>query len=128
MPWSEEDVEEVIISPGSGQDSTKQDNPSARRHGRFDALRRAAGSCCRDNHYRRLAIFSIMCGLSCIGIIALKYSVKAKERQRHDPESAAIFARKAKKFSIISIVTLFVTIGMALALMALVSYLATLKD
>lgn len=88
----------------------------------------AAGRCCRDNYYRRLSIFSIVCGLSCIGAIALKYSVKAKETHRSDPERAAILAQKARKFSIISIATLFSILAAVPVLMALVSYLATFKD
>lgn len=35
-----------------------------------------AASCCPDSTYRKLAIFSIICGLSCIGVKALIYSVK----------------------------------------------------
>lgn len=40
------------------------------------AISREAASCCSDRHYRRLAICSIICGLSCIGCRALLYSVK----------------------------------------------------
>lgn len=35
-----------------------------------------ASSCCYDKNHRKLAIWSIICGLSCIGITALINSVK----------------------------------------------------
>ncbi|KAJ0058636.1 hypothetical protein NL108_018476 [Boleophthalmus pectinirostris] len=129
MPWTgDEDVGEVIIGPGSGHESEDPEDP---RDPKDPSSRRRGGrlrGCCRDDHYRRLSIISIVCGLSCVGIIALKYSVKAKERQRHDPVAAAVFAQKAKKWSIVSIVCLFALLAAAPVLMALVSYLATLKD
>lgn len=37
---------------------------------------REVASCCPDSYYRKLAICSIICGLSCIGCKALIYSVK----------------------------------------------------
>lgn len=127
MSWSPVEMDEVFIGPGSGHDSKDPEDLRPVRS-RFSALWQAAGRCCRDNHYRRLSIFSIICGLSCIGAIALKYSVKAKETHRHDPVRAAQLAQKARKFSIISIATLFSILAAVPVLMALVSYLATLKD
>lgn len=125
MPGSNEDLE--FIGPGSSLDS-KDPEDLQERHSRFTALRHEAGRCFRDNHYRKLAICSIVCGLSCIGAVALKYSVKAKETKRTDPERAAVLTQKARKFSIISIATLFSILAAIPILMALVSYLATLKD
>lgn len=127
MPGSNEDLEQDFIGPGSSLDS-KDPEDLQERHSRFTVLRHAAGRCFRDNHYRKLAIFSIVCGLSCIGAVALKYSVKAKETKRFDPQRAAVLTQKARKFSIISIVTLFSILAAIPVLMALVSYLATLKD
>lgn len=37
---------------------------------------RGVASCCDDKHHRKLAICSIICGISCIGIKALINSVK----------------------------------------------------
>lgn len=37
---------------------------------------RGAASCCDDKNHRKLAICSIICGISCIGIKALINSVK----------------------------------------------------
>lgn len=127
MPWSPAETEDEFINPGSGHDDTDPEDLRPRRS-RFTALRHTAARFCRDNFYRRLSIFSIVCGLSCIGAIALKYSVKAKETYRRDPTRAAALAQKAKKFSIISIATLFSILAAVPILMALVSYLATFKD
>ncbi|XP_072298238.1 transmembrane protein 265-like [Eucyclogobius newberryi] len=133
MPWSssqeEEDAGDEFINPGSGHAAEDPEHGGTpRRHSRLSALRHAVRGCCRNDHHRWLSIMSIVCGLSCIGIVALKYSVKSEERQKHDPGRAAAFARKAKKFSIISIVVLFVIMATFPGLMALVSYLATFKD
>ncbi|CAL1587670.1 unnamed protein product [Knipowitschia caucasica] len=125
MPYTAVDVEEEYIAPGSGNDAK---GPAPRPLSRWRTFWRAASSCCRDNHYRRLSIISVVCGLTCVGVIALKYSVKAKERQRLDPDRASYFALKARKFSIISIVAFASIIAVVPILMALVSYLVTLQD
>ncbi|XP_004071228.1 transmembrane protein 265 [Oryzias latipes] len=80
-----------------------------------------------DDSYRVLAIFSIICGISCIGMKALISSVKAKER-KNDREASARLSKEAKKFGIISIVTLYAFLISIFCLLALVSYLLTLKD
>lgn len=36
----------------------------------------SAASCCSDKYHRKLAISSIICGFSCLGVPALVYSVK----------------------------------------------------
>ncbi|XP_013885687.1 transmembrane protein 265 [Austrofundulus limnaeus] len=77
----------------------------------------------RNNKYhRRLAMCSIICGVSCIGIQALTYSFKAE----HTGNRAT--AEKARKYSIISIVVFFSIIVSIPILMALFSYLVTLGD
>lgn len=80
----------------------------------------------RCNDYRKLAIASIICGLSCVGIIALINSVKARERTSTDPESAQIYAHRARRCSLIAIALWFGLLVLILVLMALVSYLLTL--
>lgn len=119
------DEEEDFIKIGSGHEYTDTDSS---RHNSHGALRQQTGvNCCYGDHYRRLSIISIICGLSCIGCIALKYSVKAKEARR-DPVRSAKFAKKAKRFSIISLLVWFSILALIPVLMALVSYLVTLKD
>lgn len=82
--------------------------------------------CNDDPYHRKLAICSIICGISCIGIKALIHSVKAE--MTTDPEKATEFLNKAKKNSIISIVTLVSILAAIPILMALISYLLTLHD
>ncbi|XP_068435485.1 transmembrane protein 265-like [Clinocottus analis] len=83
-------------------------------------------SCCDDQHHRKLAICSIVCGISCIGIKALINSVKAEKTA--DPERAEAFTKQAKKFGIISIVVWVSLLVLTPVLFALVSYLLTLGD
>uniref|UniRef100_A0A3P8RM57 Si:dkey-16l2.20 n=1 Tax=Amphiprion percula TaxID=161767 RepID=A0A3P8RM57_AMPPE len=81
---------------------------------------------CTDKHHRKLAICSIICGLSCIGVKALIYSVKAE--MSNDPVAVQKFSQKARKFSIISIVTWVFILASFPLLMGLISYLLTLLD
>ncbi|KAG9350035.1 hypothetical protein JZ751_026388 [Albula glossodonta] len=76
--------------------------------------------------YRRLAIGSIICGISCIGIYALINSVKAWERRESDPENAEIYSNKARKWSFFAIAAWVGLLILIPVLMALVSYLLTL--
>ncbi|MCI4384793.1 hypothetical protein PGIGA_G00042840 [Pangasianodon gigas] len=46
--------------------------------------------------YRKLAICSIICGLSCIGIVSLIYSVKTRESNK---KSGGVVTLKAKEYS-----------------------------
>lgn len=63
-------AEEVHLNllPGSGE--TQNNNNTNQVIGGT-----VMSSCCNDNH-RKLAIWSVICGISCIGIIALINSVK----------------------------------------------------
>lgn len=83
-------------------------------------------SCCKDKHHRKLAVCSIICGCSCIGIKALINSVQAEATG--DPVMAERHLRKAKKFGIISIVTWISILAAIPILMGLISYLLTLFD
>ncbi|KAF1379854.1 hypothetical protein PFLUV_G00180420 [Perca fluviatilis] len=100
--------------PGSGDAQNNQ------------LTRQGAASCCGDKNNRKLAICSIICGISCIGIKALINSVKAETTT--DPEKAATFSKRAKKFGIISIVFWVAILALTPILMALISYLLTLQD
>ncbi|KAM7371911.1 hypothetical protein PAMP_009111 [Pampus punctatissimus] len=83
-------------------------------------------SCCNDKYHRKLAICSIICGISCIGIKALINSVKA-EREPNQA-TAEKLSQKAKKFGIISIMMWISILVLTPMLMALISYLLTLID
>ncbi|KAM7386970.1 hypothetical protein PAMA_009552 [Pampus argenteus] len=85
-----------------------------------------AASCCNDRYHRKLAICSIICGISCIGIKALINSVKAER----EPNQAAAekFSQRSKKFGIISITVWISLLVLTPMLMVLISYLLTLID
>ncbi|CAB1438753.1 unnamed protein product [Pleuronectes platessa] len=81
-----------------------------------------AASCWEDKYHRKLAICSIICGFSCIGINALIHSVKAEKTE--DPREKAM----ARKYGIISILVWVCFLALIPVLLALISYLLTLKD
>lgn len=62
-------TEEVQLNllPGSGEEQNHLNHALSGRN---------AASCYTDSNYRKLAICSVICGLSCIGCKALIYSVK----------------------------------------------------
>uniref|UniRef100_A0A3P8X6U9 Si:dkey-16l2.20 n=1 Tax=Cynoglossus semilaevis TaxID=244447 RepID=A0A3P8X6U9_CYNSE len=105
-------------TPGSGG---SEDEVMSSKMGK-----RGAASFFTDQHYRRLAICSIICGCSCIGIKSLINSVKAEEAG--DQIVAAKYSQRARKFGIISILTWFLCLAAVPILMTLGSYLLTLKD
>nr|XP_020669213.1 transmembrane protein 265 [Pogona vitticeps] len=56
------------------------------------------------HRFRNLAIASIICGCSCIGVLALIYAVKAKEKQKNDSQDSAVYwARRSRCMSFLSI-------------------------
>ncbi|XP_070583940.1 transmembrane protein 265 [Erythrolamprus reginae] len=71
---------------------------------------------------RNLAIASIICGCSCIGVLALIYAVKANEKQKAYCQNAAFhWARKSRLMSFLSItvwIALLILIPMLLVLMS----------
>ncbi|KAL2100959.1 hypothetical protein ACEWY4_002720 [Coilia grayii] len=96
------------------------------------SLRQSITSCCSccppDPHHRKLAIASIICGLSCVGATALIYSVKAEERKQCDPQNAQLYSDKAKCRAVTAI-----ALGVAIPILLMVlvilgSYLLTLID
>ncbi|XP_029015168.1 transmembrane protein 265-like [Betta splendens] len=88
--------------------------------------RRDAVAARHYKHHRGLAICSIICGNSCLGIKALINSVKAEHT--NDPKEAAKYSQLAKKYSIISIVLWIVIVLVIFALLALGSYVLTLIE
>ncbi|XP_017274976.1 transmembrane protein 265 [Kryptolebias marmoratus] len=111
----EMETSKPMITPGSA-DGPHEENPTKGIPASFR----------NNHHHRRLAVCSIVCGLTCIGILALTHSVKAEHAQNRKEEEE--HSKKAKKFSIISIVT-WVSILISIPiLLAFFSFLATLKD
>uniref|UniRef100_A0A8C0G9Y0 Transmembrane protein 265 n=1 Tax=Chelonoidis abingdonii TaxID=106734 RepID=A0A8C0G9Y0_CHEAB len=72
---------------------------------------------------RNLAIGSIICGCSCLGVLALIYAVKANEKRKTNSPDTDLWARKSFRFSLLSIgvwVSLLILVPL---LMGLISYL-----
>lgn len=83
---------------------------------------------CQDREHRRLAIYSVICGLSCVGVTALIYSVKARERRQTDPEKAQQYSDKARCRALVAI-ALGIAFPVFLVLLVIfASYLLTLID
>ncbi|XP_067389120.1 transmembrane protein 265 [Emydura macquarii macquarii] len=57
----------------------------------------------RPRTLRYLAIGSIVCGCSCLGVLALIYAVKANEKWKTNSPDADLWARKSFRFSLLSI-------------------------
>ncbi|XP_015267634.1 PREDICTED: transmembrane protein 265 [Gekko japonicus] len=58
----------------------------------------------RTHKLRNLAIASIICGCSCLGVLALIYAVKSREKQKmNSHDSAAYWYRKSRCMSWLSI-------------------------
>ncbi|KAM3916724.1 transmembrane protein 265 [Leptodactylus fuscus] len=75
---------------------------------------------------RRLAIISIVCGFSCVGIKALILALQAE--QEHDQETKLSLSRRSRRFSVLSLL-LFVGALLSLPfLLVLISYLMTLIE
>ncbi|CAL8288134.1 unnamed protein product [Boreogadus saida] len=85
-----------------------------------------SASLCEDPHHRRLAISSIVCGLSCIGIVSLIYSVRAREAT--NSEKSRKLSKKARKYGLISIAVWVAILLIFPALVVLVSYVLTFID
>lgn len=102
----EEEMTDLNTTPGSAEDQN-QHLPKA-------------------EYYRKLAIFSIICGCSCVGYKALENSFQAQYTK--ESKKAKRHSQMAKKYGILSIVLLFGIIIAIPLLVVLVSYLLTLKD
>ncbi|KAL4658214.1 transmembrane protein 265 [Arapaima gigas] len=89
----------------------------------LDSGQMSSSSSGRIRKYRQLAVWSIICGLSCIGILSLINSVKAQERRNRDPEKARENSRLARKYGFLAIGLWILLIVLTPILMALVSYL-----
>ncbi|KAG7272674.1 hypothetical protein CRUP_008502 [Coryphaenoides rupestris] len=85
-----------------------------------------AASLCQDRHHRKLAVGSIICGCTPIGVVSLINSVKAREARNAD--NSEQYSRKAKKYGILSIVVWVTFLIMLPVLVVLGSYLLTLIE
>lgn len=91
---------------------------------------------CSDPDHRKLAICSIICGLSCLGIMSLMYSVKSRETRKtlqNEDQTQRIlkvkeYSKKALIWGIISIVAWVVLFILLPLLIGLGSYLVTFID
>ncbi|KAF6736714.1 Transmembrane protein 265 [Oryzias melastigma] len=117
---TKEEILPLNIVPGQGDKETTAESSKP------SPVRKMISNLRNDRTHRVLAIMSIICGVSCIGIKALISSVKAGETT--DIEAAKKLSKEAKKFGIISIVTLFAIFVCTFSLLALVSYLLTLDN
>lgn len=111
--------EEIPLNLISGSGETQKNDD-------FHKVTISTAICCEDKHHRKLAICSIICGISCIGINALINSVKAEKTE--DPTEAAEHLRQAKKLGITSIGIWILILVSFPILLALISYVLTLID
>ncbi|KAI2666243.1 Transmembrane protein 265 [Labeo rohita] len=103
---------------------------------RADSHRITCHDICKDPDHRKLAICSIICGLSCLGIMSLMYSVKAREtRKRLQNENTQEtqqmvqnYSEKACKWGIGSIVAWVGLILIFPLLLGFLSYVVTFID
>ncbi|XP_047657225.1 transmembrane protein 265 isoform X2 [Tachysurus fulvidraco] len=79
--------------------------------------------------YRKLAICSIICGLSCVGIVSLIYSVKTRELNKKSggepAHKAKEYSKKTLRWALGAIVALVGFIILVILLVGLLSYLLT---
>ncbi|XP_026871454.1 transmembrane protein 265 [Electrophorus electricus] len=87
---------------------------------------------CQYKDHRKLAIMSIICGLSCFGIMSLIYSVKTratnKKLDTNDPVStskAKEYSNKTFKWGVIAIISWVGLLILFPLSMGLISYLFT---
>ncbi|TSQ23959.1 hypothetical protein Baya_11526 [Bagarius yarrelli] len=82
--------------------------------------------------YRTLSICSIICGLSCLGIVSLIYSVKTRELNKRSPAEtspkAKEYSKKTLKWGVGAIIAWVILILVFPLLMGLLSYLLTFID
>ncbi|KAK3552915.1 hypothetical protein QTP86_028564 [Hemibagrus guttatus] len=83
----------------------------------------------RVRDYRKLAICSIICGLSCVGIVSLIYSVKTRELNKKSEgkpvQKAKEYSRKTLRWGVGALMALPMLILLIILLLGLLSYLLT---
>ncbi|XP_074060897.1 transmembrane protein 265 [Macrotis lagotis] len=78
----------------------------------------------RSRHSLRcLAVASIICGCSCLGVMALVFAVKAEERHKAGkPEEALFWGHRARRLALTSIAVWFGVLVLGPLLLWLLSY------
>ncbi|XP_077129717.1 transmembrane protein 265 [Ranitomeya variabilis] len=94
--------------------------PDSRQHRQDHPTRQPSCS------LRRLAIVSIICGVSCVGIRALILALQAE--QACDQEMKSALSRRSRRFSVLSILLFFGFLLSLPFLLVLFSYLMTLIE
>lgn len=84
--------------------------------------RRSSPSC----SLRRLAIMSIVCGISCVGIKALLLALRAEREV--DGKNYVVLARRSRRFAVLSIVLFVGGLMLLPLLVVLISYIMTLIE
>ncbi|KAK7174744.1 hypothetical protein R3I93_001829 [Phoxinus phoxinus] len=116
---SANELEEVKVETLLKKPEPKADPHDVTNHGLRDIW--------KDRDHRKLAICSIICGISCFGIMSLMYSVKAREtRKRH--EDGQKYSKKACRWGIVSIVAWVVLILIFPLLIVFLSFIVTFID
>ncbi|XP_016282881.1 transmembrane protein 265 [Monodelphis domestica] len=78
--------------------------------------------CCRCS-LRCLAATSIICGCSCLGVMALVFAVKAEERHKAGkPEEAVFWGNRARRLALASIAVWLGVLVLGPLLLWLLSY------
>ncbi|XP_032093773.1 transmembrane protein 265 [Thamnophis elegans] len=110
------DEEMGVLNEGESRGMARPDTLESDNPGKSPAL--------NVRRLRSLAIASIICGCSCIGVVALIYAVKANEKQKTHCQNAALhWARKSQFMSCLSIIVWVSLLILTPMLLVLMSYL-----
>ncbi|XP_077350154.1 transmembrane protein 265 isoform X2 [Lithobates pipiens] len=88
----------------------------------YKKQRRSSPSC----SLRRLAIMSIVCGISCVGIKALLLALRAEREV--DEKNYAVLTRRSRRFAVLSILLFVGGLVLLPLLVVLISYIMTLME
>ncbi|XDV13052.1 hypothetical protein PO909_001561 [Leuciscus waleckii] len=125
---SANELTEVTVDTLLEQPKPRPDPHSVTNHGLHDI--------CKDTDHRKLAICSIICGISCLGIMSLMFSVKARETRKRlekedcpeTREKVERYSKKACRWGIGSILAWVVLILIFPLLIGFLSYIVTFID
>lgn len=120
------DLVDVKVDSSREQLEPRPDPHGVTSHGLHDI--------CKDTDHRKLAICSIICGLSCFGIMSFMYSVKARETRKRledcqeTRDKVKNYSQKACRWGIGSIVAWVVLILIFPLLIGFLSFIITFID
>nr|XP_033802912.1 transmembrane protein 265 isoform X2 [Geotrypetes seraphini]XP_033802913.1 transmembrane protein 265 isoform X2 [Geotrypetes seraphini]XP_033802914.1 transmembrane protein 265 isoform X2 [Geotrypetes seraphini] len=95
---------------------------------RLNEIPEFASATKKSHKLRHLAIASIICGYSCIGIAALFNAMKAVEKEKVNRVVAEPFRRKSIKLSIISILLWLTTLILVPLFIYFLSYILAVAE